>query len=90
MTRITIGAMSRTTLLSIIIGFTKLESALGQCFQDPDTNAEWAQIINNDTTSTEFSIEGSCCQETVCGLGCAEETPPPAKVRESGYFTSND
>ncbi|KAL7464244.1 hypothetical protein ACHAXS_004588 [Conticribra weissflogii] len=71
--------MNRETILSIIVGFTWLESALGQCFQDPDTNAEWARIINNDTTSAEFSIEGSCCQESVCGLGCAEDTPPPAK-----------
>jgi hypothetical protein len=67
-------------LLLTIVGLTRLAIAVGQCFKDESMNAQWAQIINGDETSTEFSVEGSCCQETVCGLPCAEETPPPAKV----------
>jgi len=67
-------------ILPIIVNFDLFGHAVAQCFQDPDTNAEWALIINKDSTSTEFSIEGSCCQETVCGLKCPEETPPPAKM----------
>ena len=69
-------------LSSIIIGLAvQLHTVVGQCFQDPSMNAEWAQIINEDETSTTFDIEGSCCQETVCGIPCAEPTPAPAKVR---------
>ncbi len=67
-------------IVPIILYLTLFKSAIAQCFQDPNTNAEWAQIINGDSTSTEFSIEGTCCQEAVCGLKCAQETPPPAKV----------
>ena len=66
-------------LLSTAIGLTQLGSAFSQCFSDPATNTEWAQLLNGDDTSTEFSTEGSCCQETVCALPCAEEVPPPAK-----------
>ncbi|KAL7468369.1 hypothetical protein ACHAXS_008592 [Conticribra weissflogii] len=66
-------------IVPIILYLTLFKSAIAQCFQDPNTNAEWAQIINGDSTSTEFSIEGTCCQEAVCGLKCAQETPPPAK-----------
>ena len=75
--------MVQTMMLSsIIIGLAvQLHTVVGQCFQDPAMNAEWAQIINEDDTSTTFDIEGSCCQETVCGIPCAEPTPAPAKVR---------
>ena len=67
--------------LSALLGLTQLGSAYAQCFADPDMNAQWAQIINEDTTSTTFTIpEGSCCQETVCAIPCAQEVPPPAKV----------
>lgn len=52
----------------------------GQCFQDESMNAQWAQLINGDDTSTTFSIDGTCCQETVCNLPCAAEVPPPSKV----------
>lgn len=55
-------------------------AVLSQCFSDPATNAEWAQIINGDNTSTEFSVEGSCCQSTVCNIPCPETVPPPAIV----------
>eukprot|EP00804_Cyclotella_cryptica_P024232 CCRYP_013270-RA/>CCRYP_013270-RA protein AED:0.19 eAED:0.18 QI:0/0/0/0.88/1/1/9/0/664 len=53
-------------------------AALGQCFSDPATNTEWAQLINGDNTSTEFSVEGSCCQSTVCNIPCPETVPSPA------------
>ncbi|KAL3762641.1 hypothetical protein ACHAW5_007212 [Stephanodiscus triporus] len=66
-------------LLPIIVGLARLVLAVSQCFKDESMNAQWAQIINADDTSTEFSVEGSCCQEMVCGLACAAETPPPAK-----------
>lgn len=65
---------------SIIGLLVQFECVVGQCFSDSSMNAQWAQIINGDDTSTEFSVEGSCCQETVCALPCAEEVPPPAKV----------
>jgi len=67
-------------LLPTIVGLARLVPAVSQCFKDESMNAQWAQIINADDTSTEFSVEGSCCQEMVCGLACAAETPPPAKV----------
>ena len=68
-------------LASILIGLAAhVQPVLSQCFADESMNTQWAQIINGDDTSTEFSIEGSCCQETVCALPCAEEVPPPAKV----------
>lgn len=66
-------------IFTIIIGLAQFGPAFSQCFGDPSMNTQWAQVINDDTTSTEFSIEGSCCQETVCGLPCAEEASPPAK-----------
>ena len=68
-------------LASILIGLAgHIQQVESQCFADESMNTQWAQIINGDDTSTEFSIEGSCCQETVCALPCAEEVPPPAKV----------
>lgn len=66
-------------ILTTAIGLTHAGFAAGQCFGDSSMNTEWAQIINGDDTSTEFSTEGSCCQEAVCGLPCGEEVPPPAK-----------
>ena len=68
-------------ILTTIIGLSQVGLAIAQCFQDPDTNSEWAQLLNGDDTSTEFAItEGSCCMDTVCGLPCPEPVPPPAKV----------
>ena len=58
---------------------TKAVSTLGQCFSDPDTNAEWAQVINEDTSSTEFEVD-QCCQNTVCGIPCPETVPEPPIV----------
>jgi hypothetical protein len=67
-------------LTTTIVAFlSQAITTLAQCFSDSDTNTEWAQLINGDTTSTTFSIENSCCQETVCGIGCPEEVPPPPK-----------
>ena len=67
-------------LSTTVIGLAWLALAVGQCFKDESMNAQWAQIINEDDTSTEFSVEGSCCQETVCARPCAEEVTPPATV----------
>ena len=75
-------------LLLTIVGLTRLAITVGQCFKDESMNAQWAQIINADETRLEFSVEGSCCQETVCGLPCAEETPPPAKVSSPSAMSS--
>lgn len=67
-------------ILTTIIGLSQVGLAIAQCFQDPDTNSEWARLLNGDDTSTEFAIaEGSCCMDTVCGLPCPEPVPPPAK-----------
>ena len=67
-------------LLPLAAALLRAVPALSQCFADPATNAEWAAILTEDGTATEFSVEGSCCQEQVCGLGCAEEVPPPPAV----------
>jgi hypothetical protein len=70
-------------LTSIVVGLaTQLVGLVsGQCFNDESMNTQWAQLINGDTNSTEFSIDGSCCQETVCALPCPAEQSPPPKVR---------
>lgn len=75
-------------LLTAIIGLAQLALGVGQCFEDESMNAQWAKIINADETSTEFSVEGSCCQERVCGLPCADEVPPPAKVSALSSMSS--
>ena len=66
-----------TTTIAIL--FTKAVSTLGQCFSDANTTAEWAQVINGDTTSTEFEVD-QCCQNTVCGIPCPESVPEPPIV----------
>jgi hypothetical protein len=64
-----------------IVGLARLALAAGQCFEDESTNAWWARIINRDDAGgTEFSVEGSCCQEVVCAVPCAKEVLPPATV----------
>ena len=60
-------------------------TVLGQCFSDPATNTEWAQLINGDDTSTEFSVEGSCCQSAVCNIPCPEAVPYPPIVSEDKH-----
>jgi len=72
-------------LLSIIVGLGSLvrQVAVAQeCFADPNMTAQWAKILTEDDTATTFTVaEDSCCQETVCGIPCAAEVSPPAKVR---------
>lgn len=79
--------MTLILLLTTIVGLVaQLELVSGQCFNDESMNTQWAQLINGDANSTEFSIEGSCCQETVCALPCPADQSPPAKVREILFF----
>lgn len=75
-------------LLTTIVGLVAelVGRVSGQCFNDESMNTQWAQLINGDPNSTEFSVEGSCCQETVCALPCPAEQSPPDKVREILFF----
>ena len=57
----------------------KASISAAQCIADEALNTEFAQIINQDTTSTTYDIEGSCCQAEICGLGCPEEVSPPTR-----------
>lgn len=75
----TAAAAKSLLLLGVFLG--RLVTIVhSQCFQDESMNAQWAQLINGDDTSTTFSIDGTCCQETVCNVPCAAEVPPPPKV----------
>lgn len=56
----------------------QLRYSVSQCIADDTLNAEFARIINGDDDSTTYSIDGSCCMETICGLPCPEEVEPPA------------
>ena len=68
-------------LLATILHLAQIGSTISQCFNDQATNTEWAQLITEDDTATEIPIDdGSCCQETVCGLPCPAPMDPPAKV----------
>lgn len=81
----TAAAAKSLLLLGVFLG--RLVTIVhSQCFQDESMNAQWAQLINGDDTSTTFSIDGTCCQETVCNVPCAAEVPPPPKVCEVNLF----
>lgn len=71
--------MSTSPTLYILLLIGTVGRAVGQCLSNESLNAEFARIITGDDTATSYSIEGSCCQETICGLGCPEEVDPPAK-----------
>jgi hypothetical protein len=66
-------------LLSFAVAIGQIAGAASQCLSSESLNAEFARIITGDDAATTYSIEGSCCQETICGLGCPEEVDPPAK-----------
>mmetsp|Transcript_4985 Transcript_4985/g.9494 ORF Transcript_4985/g.9494 Transcript_4985/m.9494 type:complete len:87 (+) Transcript_4985:178-438(+) len=65
--------------LSVAIVIGQIAGAVSQCLSNESLNAEFARIITGDDSATSYSIEGSCCQETICGLGCPEEVDPPAE-----------
>lgn len=52
-------------------------AAPGDCIADENINTAFAQLISGGDT---YEVpDGSCCQETICGLGCPEEVAPPSK-----------
>jgi hypothetical protein len=53
------------------------------CIADERINMEFADIISGGTSESYTIQEGSCCQETICGLGCPEEVDAPDN---SKYF----
>ena len=63
--------------LSIVGQLGRFGVSSAQCIADEGLNAAFAQIVNGDDDSTSYSIEGTCCQEKLCGLGCPEEVEPP-------------
>ena len=64
-------------LLILISGLVQLRYGVSQCIADSDLNTEFARKINGDDDSTTYSIDGSCCMETICGLPCPQEVEPP-------------
>lgn len=69
-------------VLTLAIALGQFRSSLAQCIADETVNTEFARIINGDDTSTSYSIDGSCCQKTICNLDCPEEVDPPASGKE--------
>ena len=64
------------TLLGLASSAVRAQSP-GNCIADETINTAFAQLISG---SDSYEVaDGSCCQETICGLGCPEEVPPPAK-----------
>mmetsp|Transcript_4087 Transcript_4087/g.5876 ORF Transcript_4087/g.5876 Transcript_4087/m.5876 type:complete len:737 (+) Transcript_4087:428-2638(+) len=56
--------------LSLVIFAAKLMVAFGQqCIADPNLDAEFG----------DYDLEGSCCQEAICLLGCPEQVDAPNK-----------
>lgn len=70
--------LDKPTIVGYLIALAGLAPlAFGQCIADEDLNTEFAQILFNDTS---YEVpEGSCCQETICGLPCPEEVEEPDK-----------
>eukprot|EP00980_Cylindrotheca_fusiformis_P020078 scaffold7161_cov133-Cylindrotheca_fusiformis.AAC.1 len=56
-----------------------LPLAAGQCIDDNDINTQFALLFSNGTSELYEVPEGSCCQETICGLPCPEEVSDPTK-----------
>jgi len=53
-------------------------SSPGNCIANEDINEQFANIFSDGASDTYEVPDGSCCQETICNLGCPEEVPKPA------------
>jgi hypothetical protein len=51
----------------------------GQCIADETINTQFALLFSDGASESYEVPEGSCCQETICGLGCPEEVDEPEK-----------
>lgn len=51
--------------------------AAGQCIADEEINTQFALLFSDGSSEAYEVPEGSCCQETICGLGCPEEVDEP-------------
>jgi len=49
-----------------------VEFAAAECLSNPEFNAFFEEQAGG-----EIPLEGSCCQQDVCGLPCPESTPEP-------------
>eukprot|EP00984_Skeletonema_dohrnii_P033250 scaffold29187_cov59-Skeletonema_dohrnii-CCMP3373.AAC.1 len=55
-----------------------LNQAAGQCIADETINAQFASDgYSTTTTAEDLEAAGTCCQETICGIPCAEEVDAP-------------
>ena len=73
-------AQTESFFVATLLGFvaSAVDAASpGDCIADETLNTAFAQIISG--SDTYEVADGSCCQETICGLGCPEEVPPPAR-----------
>ena len=51
----------------------------GECIANEDINKQFALIFSDGTSETYEVADDSCCQQTICGLGCPEEISDPSK-----------
>jgi hypothetical protein len=80
------ASFSVSAVLAFLCSAVQAQSP-GDCIADETINTAFAQIITG--TDTYEVAEGSCCQETICGLGCPEEVPPPAKGKNNPHIVFN-
>ena len=54
----------------------------GECIANEDINKQFALLFSGGASETYMVEDDSCCQQTICGLGCPEEVPDPSKGEE--------
>jgi hypothetical protein len=70
----------KTAMIGYLIALAGLAPLVaGQCIADETINTQFALLFSDGESEAYEVPEGSCCQETICGLGCPEEVDEPDK-----------
>ena len=71
--------MKLFTALTLSLKFAATVAASpGNCIANESINQVFAEIINGEGAESYDVEDGSCCQETICGLGCPEQVDDPS------------
>lgn len=64
--------MMRLVVSVLAVVSVLVEYAAAECLSDPEMNEFFAGEAGG-----EIPLEGSCCQQDVCGIPCPQDTPAP-------------
>jgi hypothetical protein len=70
----------KTAMIGYLVALAGLAPLVaGQCIADETINTQFALLFSDGASEAYEVAEGSCCQETICGLGCPEEVDEPER-----------